>query len=88
MATYDLKTLTATPCAQFDGTSASLLTVQAICPEARMDMTHDRIVRLPAGGTHGTVRTMYKTDWVFSVATRIFVVMDNASFTALFTATP
>lgn len=86
MASYDTDVLTAVECAQYTG--ANLADIQAICRDAREDPTMEKVVKVPIGGSHGQVRTMYVGDWITSVATGEFVVLPNTSFLALFSATP
>lgn len=84
MTTYSTQTLSGITAAQFDGTTASFDLVRAICADARMDPTHERQVRVPAGGSHGLVRTMHKNDWIVSVVAGEFIVIPNATFAFIF----
>lgn len=88
MTTYDTNALTAQAAAQFDGTAVGVAAVQAICRDARSDPTEQRVMKVPVGGSHGQVRTMYVGDWVMSLATGEFIVLPNTTFVALFTTTP
>lgn len=86
MASYDLQTLTAVECVQFDG--SNIADLQAICSEARLDPTQEHTVTVPIGGSHNYSATMHVGDWLTSVETGEFVVLPNTTFEALFTATP
>lgn len=84
MTTYDQAGLTALTAAQFDGTQASIDAIMAICRDARVDPTMERVIRIPA--THGRSRLMYTGDWLNSPVAGSFTVYSNAEWTALFAA--
>lgn len=66
-------------------TGANLADVQTICRDAREDPTMQKVVLVP--DTRGRKRVLHIGDWIFSVATGVFVVVDNATFDAIFNET-
>lgn len=73
-------TLTGVEAVQYDGTN--LADIQAICRDAREDPTEEKIAIVPV--TRARKCMCFIGDWVLSVATGVFIVLDDDSFQAIF----
>jgi hypothetical protein len=85
MTTY-AKPIRSVSSALFDGSADSVVAVQAICPEARLDPTMEQFMWIPTGARASTQR-LYVGDTLLSAATGQFTILRPSTASALLTTT-